>query len=232
MLDDRIQSFAQAAHAGHFLRDADLSGGDDQTKVLSALWLSRCALVVTALGDSNQVVWAPPAVFKATVNSGSFLPVCAGTLLQIPAESPFDTLDRKEIGSGNADRLLEHVRTGLLAPYRERLAERLRALFIAAEEDDISPSAPSLQNLVRFMQTHRTIRYPDVVLMPDGNFRAEWRRSARQMLALEFLGNGEVRFLVFAPDRKDPIKTIRAAGSAPMDSVMDIVSGFGVSSWA
>jgi len=115
-----------------------------------------------------------------------------------------------------------------------RLAARLRDLLeIAREEqpEQAPPAAESLETFLGFLARHRGLRYPDVVLTPEGNARATWRRDRNQRLALEFLDDGDLRFVIFAPDPRHPYKTVRAAGAATIDSVLELAAPYGALDW-
>jgi hypothetical protein len=115
-----------------------------------------------------------------------------------------------------------------------RLAARLRDLLeIAREEqpEQAPPAAESLETFLDFLARHRGLSYPDVVLTPEGNARATWRRGRNQRLALEFLDDGDLRFVIFAPDPRHTYKTIRAAGAATIDSVLELAEPYGAVDW-
>ncbi|MDQ3776643.1 MAG: hypothetical protein M3461_20965 [Pseudomonadota bacterium] len=96
-----------------------------------------------------------------------------------------------------------------------------------------TPIAPEpLQDFVAFLESTPKLVYPGVVLTPSGNIQAEWRKGKNRHFAVEFVGSGNVNFVVFAPDPKDPYKTIRASGMATVASLTDIVRPYGVDSWA
>jgi hypothetical protein len=131
--------------------------------------------------------------------------------------------------------LILHVRERLRSEFAERLANRLDYLAKISQEEypEQAPIAPeSLQDFVAFLESTPKLVYPDVVLTPSGNIQAEWRKGKNRHFAVEFVGSGDVHFMVFAPDPKDPYKTIRASGMATVASLTDIVRPYGVESWA
>ena len=100
------------------------------------------------------------------------------------------------------------------------------------EYPEHAPIAPeSLQDFVAFLESTLKLVYPGVVLTPSGNIQAEWRNGKNRHFAVEFVGSGDVHFVVFAPDPKDAYKTIRASGMATVASLTDIVRPYGVDSW-
>ena len=131
--------------------------------------------------------------------------------------------------------LILHVRERFRSEFAERLANRLDYLAKISQEEypEQAPIAPeSLQDFVAFLESTLKLVYPGVVLTPSGNVQAEWRNGKNRHFAVEFVGSGDVHFVVFAPDPKHSYKTIRASGVATVESLMDIVRPYGVESWA
>jgi hypothetical protein len=131
--------------------------------------------------------------------------------------------------------LILNVKERFRAEFAERLANRLDYLAKISQEEypeQASIAPESLQDVVAFLESTPKLVYAGVVLTPSGNIQAEWRKGKNRHFAVEFLGNGDVHFVVFAPDPKDPYKTIRASGMATVASLMDIVRPYGVDSWA
>lgn len=117
--------------------------------------------------------------------------------------------------------LILHVRERFRAAFAEHLAKRLDYLVKISQEEypEQAPIAPeSLQHFVAFLESTPKLACPGVVLTPSGNIQAEWRKGKNWHFAVEFVGSGDVHFVVFAPDPKDPYKTIRASGMATVAS--------------
>ena len=134
----------------------------------------------------------------------------------------------------SAAELILHVRERFRSEFAERLANRLDYLAKISQEEypEQAPIAPeSLQDFVAFLESTLKLVYPGVVLTPSGNVQAEWRNGKNRHFAVEFVGSGDVHFVVFAPDPKHSYKTIRASGVATVESLMDIVRPYGVESW-
>lgn len=119
--------------------------------------------------------------------------------------------------------------------FAERIAIRLNYLLEVSREEQpeqAPPAAASLQGFLAFLFKNPDLAYPDLVLTPDGNVRAQWRRGPRQHFAVEFLEDEDVRFVIFAPDPKHPYKTARVSGTATVDSVMGQARYYQVLDWA
>jgi hypothetical protein len=189
--------------------------------------------------DTNVLItvvntFATLASTGATVNAGGAFTAGTAALLEATQTilgSSFDALVQNELDRDGTDRLIAYVRTDLAVPYRERLAARLEHLRGAAADDGYALSPKSLQQLVRFLGNHPDLMYPDVVVTPAGNFRAEWWRSRRRHVGIEFLPGGESRFVVFAPNPDNYAKTTRYAGISSADSVMDLLAPLKVRRW-
>ncbi len=131
--------------------------------------------------------------------------------------------------------LLASLERGQQVPFGKRLAARLRYLLEVSRDESPEQAPPcvgSLSGFLAFVRKNPQLAYPDVVLTPEGNVRARWRRSRSQHFALEFLKGDDVRFVVFAPDPKHPYKTVRASGTGTMDSIMELVHPYRVLDWA
>lgn len=149
---------------------------------------------------------------------------------QSPSRSQGPDLHQLSLGE-----LIVYVEDQLKVPFNVRLARRLDQLVEMSREDFPyqAPILPqSLQDFIDFLQSAPNLAYPDVVLTPHGNIRTEWRKGRNQHFAVEFMGEGEVRFVVFAPDAKHSEKITRVSGLTSVDSLMDLTSAYGVLEWA
>ena len=116
-----------------------------------------------------------------------------------------------------------------------RLAARLEHLLAISREEQPAQAPPAIASLISltaFLSAHPELVYPTTVLTPDGNVRVQWRRGASEHFAIEFLGDHDVRFVIFAPDPRHRYKTNRVSGSATVESVMTLAAPYGVMEWA
>jgi len=130
--------------------------------------------------------------------------------------------------------LILNVRERSKSPFAERLARRLDQLVETSREEypyqaPLSPQ--SLRDFIDFLQSVPNPAYPNVVLTPNGNIRAEWRKTPRQHFGVEFLGDSNVRFVVFAQDPKHPERTTRVSGLTSADNLLSIVQPYRVFDW-
>ena len=116
------------------------------------------------------------------------------------------------------ERICEQVRAlrrGSRLPYRQHLARRLDFLLRALEEDgeawaDGSPSL--LRQMLLFLEAFPEFRCPTVTVTPAATFRAQWQADPSEHFAVDFVPDGQVRFVVFAPDPGNPQTEPRGAG--------------------
>ena len=111
---------------------------------------------------------------------------------------------------------------------------RIQFLFEASKEEypaEVAILPDSLKNFVGFLQTEPDLKYPDVVLSPSKNIRAQWRTAPNRHFAVEFLPTGDAHFVIFSPDPKHPDKTNRMSGLVSVDSLMQTAQPHGILSW-
>jgi len=119
-------------------------------------------------------------------------------------------------------------------PYGAALAERLRDLAEAAQEEagqgteQLSLSASSLTNFKEFLVSEEGLAKPSTVLTWDGHIRAEWRKDADHRVAAEFMGDGTVRLVIFAPSRTDTNTICRFSRQVPVASLTKTVEPYAV----
>jgi hypothetical protein len=66
------------------------------------------------------------------------------------------------------------------------------------------------------------------MLTPHGCLTAQWRAGRGKLLSLDFPGDEDVRFVIFAPDLERPYKTTRVSGGASLESIMHLAEPYGV----
>ena len=152
-----------------------------------------------------------------------------------PISSPFQTIDERRSEAEKVSELIELIRRSDELLFARRLARRLEDLVrIAKEEepDQSEISSESLRMFFGFLREHTVFSEPGVVLTPPGNIRSQWRGAPNELCVVEFLGDGRVNFVVFAPDPHDPHETIRLSGIAlPVEDFMGAVDRYGAGRW-
>lgn len=150
------------------------------------------------------------------------------------AASNFDLLDELRTPKGQLRRQITALREGSEIRCCEQLARRLAFLIDALEDEgevwsDNSPD--SLRQMLLFLEAVPDFRCPTVTVTPSLTFRAQWQASDDEHLALDFLPDGQVRFVVFAPDpRHDRVQ--RVSGIVSRVDVMRAIEPYKVHRWA
>jgi hypothetical protein len=131
--------------------------------------------------------------------------------------------------------LISHIENSPEILFSKQLAKRSRFLFDISKEErpsEIAITPGSLDHFFKFLQSQPNLKYPDIVLSPLKNIRAQWRVASNQHFAVEFLPSGETHFVVFFPDKNHSEKISRLTGLVSVDSLMETVESCGVLNWA
>ena len=107
-----------------------------------------------------------------------------------------------------------------------QVAERLKQLQELAAEEGPRQNAmkhESLDGFLRFLQIHQrhVTRRPLLALTFEGHVRAEWKRNNQDRLAIEFLDDVDLRYVLFRPNSFFPAKTNRTSGSSTVETLFE-----------
>jgi hypothetical protein len=136
------------------------------------------------------------------------------------------------------DRIREQIkalRSGSRLAYRERLARRLDFLLRTLEEEGESwsdHSPESLRQMLQFLEAVPELRCPTVTVTPFATFRAQWRAESSEHFAVDFVPDGQVRFVVFAADPGHPERVERVSGIVSPANAMKAIETYQVHRWA
>jgi hypothetical protein len=75
---------------------------------------------------------------------------------------------------------------------------RLRELKIDAQLEGYAVSTASEDDLLRYLKNHHFKHPPFISLLDNGNLRILWKNAAKEQIGIQFRGNGEVQFVLFA----------------------------------
>lgn len=131
--------------------------------------------------------------------------------------------------------LISFIRNHVPLAYSAKLAKRLEYLREASIEEAPEQayiSVNSLQSFISFIRREIKMKEPDLVLTYTGNIRAEWHKSRKEHFSVEFLPNGQVRYVVFARDLNHATRTDRTSGLVSAETLMDKVKPLNVLAWA
>jgi hypothetical protein len=84
---------------------------------------------------------------------------------------------------------------------QQAVFERVQELMDLAAEDNIEMSPSSFWDMWSFIMVRPFVPTPSIFALDSGNFRAVWKNSQGERLALEFQGNKIVGFVIFEFDR-------------------------------
>lgn len=149
-----------------------------------------------------------------------------------PTESPFESIYLEE--HEELQKEIQRIR-GLKQDYAETLATRLEQLVQLGYEDDperIPLHSASLHNLFTLLQAEHGLSRPTVVLTPSRNIQAQWGKQHDRKLVAEFWPSGEVSYVVFSRNPRNPNKISRGSALVSTDSFLDTVRPFGALEWA
>jgi len=142
-----------------------------------------------------------------------------------------DLLSREE---EEVQGLIHSIRTTLLVHYRQKLANRLTALFNDSKEEEpygAGISADSLHSFIKLLQLHPNLKLPYLSLTPELNIYASWRDNQNRIFSIHFLSYDDVRFLIFKPNYRHPERKIRISGTSTTDILMETVLPHNISDW-
>jgi hypothetical protein len=96
--------------------------------------------------------------------------------------------------------------------------KRISELMELAVEDEIEMSPSSFWDLWSFISAPSLVHAPNVFALDSGYFRAVWKNSEGERVALEFQGSQTVAFVIFEYDRSVD-KMMRIAGTQALSRV-------------
>lgn len=109
-----------------------------------------------------------------------------------------------------------------------RITKRIAYLDgLAADDPDEPPvSLESLQKFAAFVVTRRHLPYPLIGLTPDGFIEAVWDTSDGDMLTVDFLPVGDVRFVVLLATSESEPRQRSLGGLLSPDDMMGAIRPF------
>lgn len=107
--------------------------------------------------------------------------------------------------------------------------KRINEYDTVLEDDLISPD--SRRDYYLFLKANNDLISPAISVTPDGNIWIQWESSVNHHFSVEFKGQGDVIFVVFAPDRYIPSKINRVSGKGTVYSLMNQVKTYNVNKW-
>ncbi len=114
---------------------------------------------------------------------------------------------------------------------KRRVLERLDALNDMLRDDPEEPNLnhASVGRCLRFLSQNADLRRPDIAATPAGTILCQWRRDRGRNLTIEFCVDGQVNYVVFAPEHTG---TARVSGRCHVSQLRTAVSPFHITRWA
>lgn len=106
------------------------------------------------------------------------------------------------------------------------LSKRVQFLKVEAEIDRVPFSDASLADFQAFMREIGPRVRPSLFLSDNGNLRALWKNGQREQVGLQFLGEGNIQFVIFK-QRKGTLKMARVAGIDAKDKILGHIKASG-----
>ena len=109
-----------------------------------------------------------------------------------------------------------------------RITKRITYLDGLADDDPDEPSISleSLQKFAAFIVTRHHLPYPLIGLTADGFIEAVWDTSDGDMLTMDFLPVGDVRFVVLLAASESTPRQRSLGGLLPPDDMMNAIRSF------
>ena len=113
--------------------------------------------------------------------------------------------------------------------WQEEYKKRIDWLHLEAQYEGIEPDESSESDFWRLMNSLSTAPAADVTISQEGHLRAVWEGPGRSHIAIRFIGNSEVVYVMWRrlPESKD-IK--RTSGNIALNEIKKRVAQFGLAS--
>ncbi len=145
-------------------------------------------------------------------------------LAQIKVES--ELTDASELNAPDEELFRKlHAQQTAAQATRQAISLRIDRLRQQALADGELFNKRSESDFDRFILQPPFLKLPYIFLLESGNIRAVWKGSDGQHLGLQFLGDGEVEYVIFA-NRDDATRLARVAGRDSASGVNRQISAF------
>jgi len=130
--------------------------------------------------------------------------------------------------------LTSYIRNHLDWPGVGEIAARIEFLNTCCLEEgpEQAPvSESSLCGFIDFLQASRELLTPDIVVSLTGNICAEWHKSFKEHLSVEFYPNGQAKYVVFSQDSDFQSRVDKSTGVVSTGSLLKKIMPFNVLDW-
>lgn len=247
-LSDSTAEFALHEHAGIALNKLRLSGlaalsRDVPARALPQLRIMKSSVseavigfneifavftAATILGEPSSITFGRAVQHAVTGDRSSYREAATPTMEHSGsprAEPPGSMLERFVRALGGWKGLLAPDHFGAMAQHVERLLSDQEEL----DEDGVSPSLSSFDDLLSFLSSRPWDKAPAVGLNRRGQFSVSWTRARPHTdVTLTFLGESRVKWYVFGLGKK---RNGSAAGTSDRADVIGILTQLGCDNW-
>ena len=147
--------------------------------------------------------------------------------------TPFVQENILEVEENQVLNLIFDIKRTSFISNREIISRKLLNLYFLEKEeglDGFGITIGSLRNFYHFLQLYSNIKIPMISLTPDATIYTSWKEHDH-LFSINFLSDGEVRFVVFKPNDTNPKHKIRLSGSATADTIMELISTQSLCDW-
>ena len=106
-----------------------------------------------------------------------------------------------------------------------QMESRIAFLKSEARDEGAFCNEVSESDLRRFVKAHASLGRPSLYLVDNGNLRAVCKNAGGLHLGLQFLGDGQVQFVIFAK-RRDATELVRSAGQDNFTGIEKQIASF------
>jgi len=131
---------------------------------------------------------------------------------QSPGEALFSDIKKKQQATRTA---------------RQAIQSRISALRADARSESEPFSTASEREFFRFLDAFSFLRTPLIALYDNGNIRALWENECGEQIGLQFLGNGQIQYVIFVR-RADSTTISRSAGRDSFGGMQQQIASTGL----
>lgn len=146
-------------------------------------------------------------------------------------QSPFEEIEQRQRAERQS--VIDQIRVMGFACAQEIYSRLVHLDEITEDEypDEELICVPSLKDFRKFLALRCDWICPEICTSARGNISAEWYIDDFHHIAVDFLGDGKLKFVMFAPDIKRPEKTVPISGIPSIEGFLEAVAPFKVRDW-
>lgn len=188
-------------------------------------------------GVTGTLSAASVSLFRAySFSTGSFVNQMVNSLTELRQEQQGSATEKDLVNCKDEEvqNLILLIKSSKAIAGNLGIANRLLELFDSSKEEEphsTGMATGSLRCFYKFLERNSTLKLPAITLSPDGNIYASWRGDEGRLFSVHFLADGDVRFVIFRPNRRHPRRKTRVSGATTFDVLLEEVSSYSVDDW-